>query len=462
MTITQANLDVCQQALYLLRQDVGLPSLTDATSDTSLEWTKCQLAFDTAIAEVWNAHDWLDSWGITTTTNISTDCTEWPADLRTTLAHCVARELAIPLAGRVEDLKLWDTLYRQRVLDARVAALEQERKRIEDVLDREIVDIVFPHFPTETPVLPRSLKSIISHPKDYAIAEVWNAHDWLDSWGVTSSSEKYATDYTLWPTDLRSAVAHRVARDLVSSLTSRQEDLKAWDTIYRQKVLDARVAALEQERKRVTASPAKDVLDLILPRITADLNPLPRSIATITRRITTFDAPARQTVLAAHAWNFARVEMAVGSAPFPVGAQPYRFAGTMPANCARLLAVHTMGGRPTEWKVYGTTLVAMEPIVSAIYVKEMKDTTKWSPLVKKAYILRLAADTAQTEMPELQKVLEERYSRALQEAKVVDARESFTPSEQAGGNYYVDAMRGRVPPPRTSPHLPRCSFHGLV
>jgi hypothetical protein len=341
MTITQANLDVCQQALYLLRQDVGLPTLTDAPNDTSLEWAKCRLAFDTAIAEVWNAHDWLDSWGITSQSNSSVDCTEWTAELKTTLSHCVARELAIPLAGRMEDLKVWDTLYRQ-------------------------------------------------------------------------------------------------------------------------KLVDARVAALEQERKRVTASPAKDVLDLILPRITADLKPLPRSIATITRRVETFEAPARQAVLAAHAWNFARVEAAVGSAPFPIGAEPYRFAGTMPGNCARLVAVHTAGGRPTEWKVYGSTLVAMEPITSVIYVKDVKDTSKWSPLVKKAYMLRLAADTAQTEAPEVQAVLEERYERALGEAKVVDARESFTPSEQAGVNHYVEAMRGRVPPSRTAPHLPRYAFHGLV
>ena len=46
MTINASNMAVCQEALYLLRQDVGLPSVAAAPTDTSLEWEKSKIAFD--------------------------------------------------------------------------------------------------------------------------------------------------------------------------------------------------------------------------------------------------------------------------------------------------------------------------------------------------------------------------------------------------------------------------------
>ena len=35
MTITRANIDACQEALYLLRQDVPLPAVEDADADAN-------------------------------------------------------------------------------------------------------------------------------------------------------------------------------------------------------------------------------------------------------------------------------------------------------------------------------------------------------------------------------------------------------------------------------------------
>ena len=89
MTINASNIAVCQEALYLLRQDVDLPTVANAATDDSLEWRKSQLAFGTAIAEVWAAHDWM----VTAATATDADTTNWTQAMRSALAYAIAREL---------------------------------------------------------------------------------------------------------------------------------------------------------------------------------------------------------------------------------------------------------------------------------------------------------------------------------------------------------------------------------
>lgn len=344
MKTTEGNIAVCQQALYLLRQDVGLPTVETADEDASLEWGKCRIAFDAALAETWNAHDWLDSWGVDAdgdeAKRLAEQCDEWPEDAKCALAYGVAKELAIPLAGRMDDLKTWTSLWQDKLEKARISALEAERKAVTDPIGVELLAQVMPRFTSGN--LPRSVKSVLV----------------------------------------------------------RAESLK------------------EQ---------------------------------------------VRTTVLTAQAWNFARAEEPIPGCDLPHGAGwDYRFASSLPPFCARLLAVYSDGGRIDEWKVMGRTVVATRPIRSAVFLRDDRKPEKWPPLVRKCFVLRLAAEVAQTEIPALQQILEQRYAQALADAKVTDARENFTPSEIEGRNHYVDAMQGRVPPPRTAPLLPRHSFHGLV
>ncbi len=343
MKTTEGNIAACQQALYLLRQDVGLPTVETADEDASLEWGKCRIAFDAAIAETWNAHDWLDSWGVDATSaeaqTLAEDCGGWPEDARSALAYGVAKELAIPLAGRMEDLKTWTSLWQDKLEKARVSTLEAERRAVTDLIGRELLAQLMPRFTSGN--LPRSVKTIL-----------------------------------------------------------------------------VRADALKEQ--------------------------------------------VRTTVLTAQAWNFARAEEPIPGCGLPHGAGDYRYASELPTFCARLLAVYDECGRIDEWKVMGRTVVAMRPVRSAVFVRDDRKPEKWPPLVRKCYVLRLAAEVAQTEIPDLQQVLERRYAQALADAKVTDARENFAPSEIEGRNHYVDAMQGRVPPPGTAPRLPRFSFHGLV
>ena len=177
MTAPEANLAVCQQALYLLRQDVGLPTLANAATDTSLEWAKCKIAFDAAIAEVWNEHDW----NATEASATKTDATNWTETMRQALAYGIARELAIPIAGRVEDLKIWDGLYRERLAKARVVALEKERGALTDPTSIEIVANILPRFSAAADPMPRSIRTILARAAalaDAARTSVLTAQAW--------------------------------------------------------------------------------------------------------------------------------------------------------------------------------------------------------------------------------------------------------------------------------------------
>ena len=336
MTATEANLAVCQQALYLLRQDVGLPSVAEAPTDDSLEWQKSKIAFDAAISEVWNAHDWNAELKLSGAdlTAAPTSVARWTPAMRSALAYCMASELAIPLAGRVEDLQNWRTLYAEKLARARVLSLENERKAVTNKTHNDLLALVVPHLDPVDGHLPRSIKAILDR-----------------------------------------------ADELADS--------------------------------------------------------------------------ARYAILSDHAWNFARVEEPVPSCEVPHGCGPYPFAAEFPPCCAHLEAVLTHNGRLDDWKVFeGHVIVAREPVVSIVFTRDDKKPEKWPPLVRRAFIFRLAADVSQTEVPKLFEAMEAKASEALVEARARDARESNTPRDAWGRNYHADAMRGIRPGGPTPPHRP--------
>ena len=459
MTATEANLAVCQQALYLLRQDVGLPSLAEAATDSSLEWAKCKIAFDAAIAEVWNLHDWNARLCLagTSLTEAAQKVDNWTQPMRQALAYCVARELAIPLAGRVEDLKNWDGLFREKAAKARVVALREELAAVTDELHKQTLKLVLPHFSETDGDLPRSIKEItdrIDAQKESAIAEIWNAHDWQATY-PTATSDSTAN----WSAGMKDALVHLLAEKMNMPMARREGETQAVDALYRDKLAKARVVALETERSALSDPLAKEIVANVLPRFSEKADPMPRSIRSVLARANALADAARSSVLTAQAWNFARAEEEIPGCPVPHGESAYRFASELPPSCARLLAVYTHAGRIDQWKLLGRTIVATMPIRSAVFVKDSKRPEKWPPLVYQCYVLRLSADVARTEMPPLGPDLEQKYQMALAEAKVRDARESHTPDEIAGRNHYVDAMHGSLP---GAPRLPRHSFHGLI
>ena len=334
MTINAENISVCQEALYLLRQDVGLPSVAEAPTDTSLEWQKSKIAFDAAISEVWNAHDWNAELKLTGAdlTAAPASVARWTPAMRSALAYCVASELAIPLAGRVQDLQNWRALYSEKLSRARVLSLENERKAVTNQTHKDILALLVPHF---------------------------------------------------------------------------------------------------------------DPVD----------GHLPRSIKVLTDRADALADSARYAILTDHAWNFAHAEDLVPSCEVPHGCGPYPFASEIPPCCAHLEAVFSHGGRLDDWKVYeGRIIVARQPVVSIVFTRDDKRPEKWPPLVRRAFLFRLAADVSQTEVPKLFEAMEAKAAEALAEARARDARESNTPRDAWGRNHHVDAMRGIRPGGPIPPH----------
>lgn len=321
-TTTLETLRIARLAMYQLRQDVGIPDTVEAAgADTSVAWTKCKDCFDVAFAEVLNAHNWTWKRNADTSYNIDTTPDQWPDDAKNALVYCLAAELAVPVAGRVEDMKNCRAIYGQKLHDARV-------------------------------------------------------HD-----------------------------------------------------------LDVELAAVEDRD-------TKEVLSLVCPTITTNGAALPMDLIAATRRIDANKERARDEVLAAHNWSFARMEWLVMSCGCEPGDGPYRFTTPAPPKCARILECYGHDGRRADWKLVGQTIRSVEPVNCVIYLRNEERTEKWPPMVRSAYISLLAADVAaqitgsSAEADRLRRI----YERDLDSAKLADSRSTGSRREPRGGNFYADAM----------------------
>ena len=176
MQITQTMLDVCGEALYHLRQDVSLPALVDAPTDTGMEWVKCRKAIDYAATEILAAHDWR----FARDSETAEDCLDgWPKNVLKVLVYCLARELAVQIAGRTEDLKNLHQLYNRFLAEARVKDLEEDVS--EDSFVREVMALVRPHYTVQSENMPRSMVQFherVAVARDLARTEVLSAHPW--------------------------------------------------------------------------------------------------------------------------------------------------------------------------------------------------------------------------------------------------------------------------------------------
>lgn len=169
-------LDVCEEALYLIRQDVTLPGLEEASSDTGMEWVKCRKALRFAASEVLSAHDW---YFVRENPDAKDDVTLWPENIKKLLVYALARELSVQIAGRTEDLKNLHALYAGMLVEARIKDLTDEP--VEDRLESEVVSAVVGAFSSEDKSLPRSIGFIagkVRSMRQSAIREVVSAHPW--------------------------------------------------------------------------------------------------------------------------------------------------------------------------------------------------------------------------------------------------------------------------------------------
>lgn len=108
---------ICQEAFYIIRQDASVLTEQNWGSQSApVEVAKCRLAVETAVNEVADAFKWKSA---VTAANVAS----WPRKVRNACVYCLARELAIPIAGRIEDMKAMDALYRDKLMQARLTDL---------------------------------------------------------------------------------------------------------------------------------------------------------------------------------------------------------------------------------------------------------------------------------------------------------------------------------------------------
>lgn len=324
VAITEATLRVVRLALYQLRQDVGVPETPqDAADDATLTWSKCRDAASLAFDEVLDAHNWTWKRGASETASVLDRPDAWPADALNALVYCLARELAVPVAGRVEDMRNCHQLYQQKLAAARLHDLEKEVAAVEDLDVREVLAAVFP------------------------------------------------------------------------TLLSGQANL-------------------------------------------------PADLLSVTRRIEANAAHARAAVLASHNWSFARAEEHTACPFMRRDDALHPFACTVPARCARVLAVYTACGTDADWKIEGREIVSDAPVAAVAFIRDEDRLDRWPPLVRAAYCARLAADIAAAvagSAAEAERLRAE-AERRLADAKLADSRASGSRREVYGNNFYADMMRG--------------------
>ena len=179
--IDDETLRVARLALYQLRQDVGVPETPEAAeSDTSLTWAKCRDALDVAAAEVLDAHNWTWKRGEAAAASAASPAA-WPSDAKNALVFCLARELAVPIAGRVEDMKNMNALYAEKLRLARLHDLERETQAVSDPDLKEVLAVVCPTLTSASDALPMDLAAVtrrVEACRARARAAILAAHNW--------------------------------------------------------------------------------------------------------------------------------------------------------------------------------------------------------------------------------------------------------------------------------------------
>ena len=160
---------------------------------------------------------------------------------------------------------------------------------------------------------------------------------------------------------------------------------------------------------------------------TADADPKRRVFATLYES-------ARKKVLLEHPWNFLRTRE---------GRRLY--ATSIPGDCFRLLGARDENGDPVAHRRIGQELQSEAPIGTLEYLRDEPDPERWDPAVRKAFVLRLAADFARPlKGSMMERDLQERaYQLALQQAIKVNALED---SGTRTHRYARDVLEGRWHP----------------
>ena len=449
--MTRNDETVCQEALALIRQETALtPGFSDSSYTGTL--TKAERAslrtFDYVRRAFLAAHDWnfarawrefdgtrgqalrildcedasgtsvgwrLDGQSVVApgaarmvyTADIE-DTSAWPPLVRAAFVAELARELCLPVSGRMEDLKAIDAIAKEREDAARLADLREGSPDGADTFEVAVL------LARDVPAW--RMKVYLQS----AAEEVLAAHDWGEG----------ATSLATLPVLARKAaivLAAAKAAGYVGADAAGARNLRAH---YAEKLLAARIWALEHEQP---ADPlAAEVAAVLRPMQNLPPEALPRSIAS---RVAELKESARREVLSAHRWNFARTVMPVHAA---CGRDGWALIAR-PPDCARVESVRAADGGLADWSMRGEFIAARGAVESISYIRDADDLETWPPAPRLALVYRLAADIAAQGGNER---WEARYRQKLSEGALADAREGNPGRSAWGRGRFAAAMGG--------------------
>ena len=291
-TITESNggLAACQEALVLLRQDRDLPVVSgslDVSSDVVAK--KVDRVYDSTRALVIGAHGWD---GLTLTQGDNGNIAAWPKQIRAAFVALLARELAIPVTGRQEDLKAMHDLYQMKLVEAIRKDFETAVNAETDKLALAVYAVCKGYLKDGEP-LPWSwagFKARVNDAKAAALLEVKNAHGWSSEFAGADTDWRYPAYERLVTAKMAASVGAGVEQQnlLLQAYKIELETAKKKD-------LETSIAAETDKMTLAVYAVCKGYLK--------DGEPLPWSWAGFKGKIESAAVAAKVELETAHGWH---------------------------------------------------------------------------------------------------------------------------------------------------------------
>ena len=423
-------------ALALLRQDIGY-------GDSQSVKDKIDRVVDIAIDSVNSAYDWRKPFDKGNPSDADTK-------VRALLAYALARELAIPVTGRTEDLKTIDAMYQQKLNEAKIADFEESVKEETDGFVTSVFSLCVGSLASsEKQVAMHSygnMKKRIDAGKGLAEKMIRASHEWSDGYEIGDGLLAVATAMSV-------ASAFGANENQVTLLTQR----------YQQELADAVAKDMDDEICALRSSPdegdrfASRVIDILRSYWSdADVKygngqpkPCARGIAAMVRHIGSVKKTVRDEVLFLYDWGFAKRETACRSMACGVIGDELRYRTQMPGDASRIVKCFNVLGDKVECMVReGLWLVSKEPVARIVYICDVEDEREWPPLAMRAYERKVAAavaagDSALASNPQRVAQIAQMAEKAVQDARTADARQTHMASGAYGRNHLADVATGK-------------------
>ena len=437
-TITETNggLDVCREALVLLRQDRELPvssGALDASSDVVAK--KVDRVYDSTRALIIGAHGWdgltLDEHGD------AEDIMLWPRQIRAAFVALLARELAIPVTGRQEDLKAMYELYTMKLGEA-------IRKDFEEAVGKETeklplaVYAVCKGYLKENEPPPwgwGAFKKRVANAAVAAKVEIEGAHGWH-------------CPFKEDPKDWRWAAFERlVTAKMAASVGAGVEQQNLMFQAYR-RALDE--AAARNWRVGLAGEQDGVVRDVLVGMRghTSDTDSKDWDYRAMRECIISIRDKTRKEVLEERDWNFARKSTTVAAAQESCDRNALIWNCPIPHDCLKIHSVEGKCGTLAKdgWWIEDGFLKCRdgEPYLIT-YTADVKNVDRWDSVVREAYftlMMRKVAMSSPNVNVRVQALAAE-YAELLRKAALKDAKETQPGRVCWGPNDYADRIRGR-------------------